>query len=379
MQIFLVGGAVRDRLLGIEPDERDWVVVGATPREMEALGYRKIDTDFPVFVHPDSGEEYALARRETKSGAGHKGFTVEFGPEVTLEEDLLRRDLRINAMAESGNGELIDPFHGLDDLNARVLRHVSPAFVEDPLRVLRVARFAARLAGFDFQIHPSTGELMKTMSAGQELGALSGGRIWREVEKALHTDHPARFFNELEACGARAIILPELAPLSGRSGGPADFAVLDTAAGMDSRPEVRFATLVNACTGAGRAATEEILERLARRLPLPRRYTELAGVVPALHSVSRTPDAAALHAAMEAVDAFRRVERFHDALIVCDALNNTMDVPAPTGLLRRAHQAASAVNTAGAARPGASGEETGAEIRRRRIRAIEELLATDMR
>jgi len=378
VKTFLVGGAVRDRLLGIEPDERDWVVLGATPAEMEALGFRRLDTDFPVFAHPDSGEEYALARREKKSGEGHKGFVVEFGPEVTLEEDLRRRDLRVNAMAESAEGELVDPVGGLGDLNKRVLRHVSPAFVEDPLRVLRCARLAARLAGYGFQIDPSTRALMKKMSAGEDMHALSGGRIWRELEKALRTESPATFFSELETCGALPVVLPELAPAGRRDGTSLDFSVLDIAAGLDPRPEIRFATLVNARTGVDPVATVEILDRLGQRFPLPRKYAELARMVPLVYTfLSENPDAAALYAMLESVDAFRRAERFTDALAVCDALDQWMAGPAQTGLLRRAFEAAAAVSGDDTVQSGVTGKDAGAEIRRRRIRTIEESLNLD--
>ncbi|MDX1529177.1 MAG: multifunctional CCA tRNA nucleotidyl transferase/2'3'-cyclic phosphodiesterase/2'nucleotidase/phosphatase, partial [Gammaproteobacteria bacterium] len=171
MNFYLVGGAVRDRLLGLEPKERDWVVVGATVDELLARGFKRLDAEFPVFAHPQTGEEYALARRERKTAPGHKGFVVEFGPDVTLEEDLLRRDLRLNAIAESASGRLIDPYGGRGDIESRTLHHVSPAFAEDPLRVLRVARFAARLDALGFSIHPSTMKLMRAMSSRDEMSA----------------------------------------------------------------------------------------------------------------------------------------------------------------------------------------------------------------
>lgn len=377
VKVFLVGGAVRDRLLGIKPDERDWVVVGATPAEMEALGFQRLDTEFPVFLHPDSREEYALARREKKSGAGHKGFVVEFGSDVTLEEDLLRRDLRVNAMAESADGELIDPVGGRRDLDSRILRHVTSAFVEDPLRVLRSARFAARLAGLGFRIHPSTRGLMKKMSASTDMRSLSGGRIWREVEKALRTDHPARFFTELEACGALPVVFPELTSAGG-DGGSVDFSVLDIAGEADPRSEVRFAALISACAGNDPDAAVRLLERLDRRFPLPGQYVELARIVPRLYAHSPAkPDAAALYETLQSVDAFRRTARFTDALAACSALDRWTGERSKTELLRRAFEAGAAVSGADAVKSGLTGKDAGAEIKRRRIRAIRQALHSD--
>ncbi|MCB1904166.1 MAG: rhodanese, partial [Gammaproteobacteria bacterium] len=197
MKIYLVGGAVRDRLLGLPVRDRDWVVVGATEAEMLQQGFRRADSDFPVFLHPQSGEEYALARRETKTGPGYRGFSIEAGPEITLEQDLIRRDLTINAIAEDEAGNLIDPFAGQQDLAAGVLRHVSPAFVEDPLRLLRVARFAARLGRWGFRLSHTTHGLMQRMAASEELATLRGERLWQEMKQALAEDQPWRFFQVL--------------------------------------------------------------------------------------------------------------------------------------------------------------------------------------
>jgi tRNA nucleotidyltransferase (CCA-adding enzyme) len=210
-EIYLVGGAVRDHLLGLPVVDRDWVVVGTTPAEMLKQGFRQIPGDFPVFIHPRTGEEYALARRETKTGSGYHGFCVETGPDVTLEEDLARRDLTINAMAEDKKGNIVDPFMGREDLARGLLRHVTPAWVEDPVRMLRIARFAARFDPWGFRVAHATHGLMKKMVASGELAHLQGGRIRQEMEKALMTDRPWRFFQVLHACGALEQLLPVLA------------------------------------------------------------------------------------------------------------------------------------------------------------------------
>jgi tRNA nucleotidyltransferase (CCA-adding enzyme) len=210
MRIYLVGGAVRDRLLGLEVKDRDWVVVGATPNEMLDRGFKPVGRDFPVFLHPDTGEEYALARTERKSGKGYTGFQFHTSPDVTLEEDLRRRDLTINAIAEAEDGTLHDPWQGQDDLDARILRHVSPAFSEDPLRVLRVARFYARFADLGFQVADETLTLMRELSAGDELAHLTPERVWQETERALATSSPAHYFALLRKAGALDRLFPLL-------------------------------------------------------------------------------------------------------------------------------------------------------------------------
>ncbi len=215
MQVYLVGGAVRDGLLGLAVKERDWVVVGGTRAELLRLGYQEVGRDFPVFLHPDSHEEYALARLERKVAPGYRGFTVEFGPEVTLEEDLARRDLTINAIAKSVDGALVDPHGGMRDLDARILRHVSPAFAEDPVRVLRVARFAARFAPLGFHVAPETLELMRSMVERHEVDALVPERVWQETEKALRELEAGEFIRVLRECGALQRIYPEIDALFG--------------------------------------------------------------------------------------------------------------------------------------------------------------------
>ncbi|HUH37169.1 MAG TPA: multifunctional CCA addition/repair protein, partial [Spongiibacteraceae bacterium] len=255
MQYFLVGGAVRDQLLGLTVRERDWVVVGETADSMLAAGYRQVGRDFPVFIHPDSGEEYALARTERKRGQGHTGFVCHASPDVSLEQDLLRRDLTINAIAQAPDGTLIDPYGGRADLKDRVLRHISPAFGEDPLRVLRVARFAARFAHLGFAVADETLALMRQMSQSGELATLPAERLWQEFAKALASDAPWVFIEVLRACDALAAILPELdilfsvpQPLKYHPEGDAgthSLMVLRQATALSSSTAVRFAALVH--------------------------------------------------------------------------------------------------------------------------------------
>src|ERR1700684_3689894 len=215
MQVYLVGGAVRDALLGLPVKEKDWVVVGGTREELLRRDFREVGRDFPVFLHPETHEEHALARLERKVSPGYRGFTVEFGPEVTLQEDLARRDLTINAIAQSADGTLLDPHGGKRDLDARLLRHVSPAFIEDPVRVLRVARFAARFAALGFRVAPETLELMRAMVERNEVDALVAERVWQETEKALREPGVSVFFQVLRDCGALKVIYPEINALWG--------------------------------------------------------------------------------------------------------------------------------------------------------------------
>ncbi len=382
LKFYLVGGAVRDRLLGLGAAERDWVVIGATPNALEALGFRRLDSEFPVFAHPESGEEYALARRERKTGPGHKGFVVEFGPDVTLEEDLLRRDLRLNAIAQSDSGKLIDPYGGQADIESRTLRHVSPAFVEDPLRVLRTARFAARFELLGFSIHPATLELMRAMSNKEELGALSFGRVWNETEKALATDKPARYFTELFECGALKILLPEIETAESKSDSTTRFrqiflSAIDAAAMLNSRTEIRFATFAAVLAMNGR---RELIERIFRRFPIPKRQADLARVAIALHGdMDAGPSlrAAQLLAALDRADAFRRAERFKHALLVCRALESAGAEALSEQLiaLERAFAAASAVTGAELSKAGLRGKDVAKELGRRRLVAVEESVA----
>ena len=332
MKVYLVGGAVRDELLGLPPAERDWVVVGATPEALTKLGYKPVGRDFPVFLHPATNEEYALARLERKVGPGYRGFTTEFSPGVTLEEDLQRRDLTVNAIARSEAGVLIDPVGGQADLKARLLRHVSPAFVEDPVRLLRVARFAARFADLGFKVAPATLDLMRQMVTANEVDALVAERVWRELERALQTTQPQRFFETLIDAGALSIVMPELAAYLQQPGpGSGTLAALQCAAQAGVSAPVRWATLL-----AG--MDESAIDRLCERLRAPREYSELARIATRLgghlHGSGRDPtevlaDASAVVALLEAADAWRRPERFVEWLEVLTARATAAGVPPP--------------------------------------------------
>jgi tRNA nucleotidyltransferase (CCA-adding enzyme) len=314
MQVYLVGGAVRDGLLGLAVRERDWVVVGATPAELEALGYRPVGRDFPVFLHPGSSEEYALARVERKTGPGYRGFVTAHSPDVTLEQDLQRRDLTINAMARAEDGTLVDPHGGRADLEARLLRHVSPAFSEDPVRILRVARFLARFAPLGFHVAPGTLALMRAMVAAGEAQALVPERVWKELERALGEPEPWRALELLQDCGAMAVLAPELSGALARDAA-ATLAPLHDAVQSGLAPAQRWAALV-APLGEATAGS------LADRLRAPNGFRELAATAARL--LASTPGQAAaepaglaatgLLACYEACDALRRPERFESAL-----------------------------------------------------------------
>ncbi len=276
VQVYLVGGAVRDQLLELPVHERDWVVVGGDEARMLAAGFRRADSEFPVFLHPDSGEEFALARTETKTGAGYKGFAVQVGPDVTLEADLRRRDLTINAMALDQQGRLIDPLHGRDDLENGRLRHISDAFIEDPVRLLRLARFAAKLGRWGFRVAHSTHRLLQQMAASDDLLSLKPERIWREMEKSLAELQPWRFFEVLQRCGALQRLLPELDTALGSSAGHAKqsetdgFAALKRATGISTESHVRFAALFYPLLGPGGD-----VQALVRQLRAGRAYADL--------------------------------------------------------------------------------------------------------
>ncbi len=377
MQTWLVGGAVRDELLGLEPVERDWVVVGATPEELEAAGYRRVGRDFPVFLHPKTGEEYALARTERKSGHGYHGFTVHAGPDVTLEEDLGRRDLTINAMARDADGRLIDPWGGRADIEARLLRHVSTAFTEDPLRVLRVARFAARFAPLGFQVAPETRDLMRSMSASGELDWLVPERSWQETARALSDPAPRRYFEVLMDCDALARVLPELVPLFAAGADPIPPKALDRATEATADPSIRLASLCFPLAPQGPLA------ELGERLPIPRRWLELARATSEWHMncIELSADPAAIHDVLSGLDALRRPDRFEAVLTACDAIAAARDDHDEwrrrRDLLERARAAAQALNGSALAAEGWRGEALGQELEKRRRAAIARLVEVD--
>lgn len=367
MKTYLVGGAVRDALLKLPIKEHDWVVVGATPTTLLDQGYQAVGRDFPVFLHPESHEEYALARTERKTGAGYHGFDTRFSPDVTLEQDLLRRDLTINAIAQDpDSGALIDPYGGQIDLQARVLRHVSPAFVEDPLRVLRVARFAARFASLGFTVAAETLQLMQQIANSGELSALTPERVWRETQLALSSAAPQEYVRVLRECGALKIILPEVDALFGVpqperwhpeiDTGIHILMVLEQAARLSADPVVRFAALMH---DLGKGITpKEILPRHigheARGVPLveavcarwrvPNEYRDLALICAAQHGKLHTVfemRSSTLLEFLEKLDAMRRPQRFEQFLLACEA-----DARGRTGFEERAYPQAAFLNRA---------------------------------
>ncbi|TVQ87985.1 MAG: multifunctional CCA addition/repair protein [Chromatiaceae bacterium] len=413
LQCYLVGGAVRDRLLGLPVRERDHVVVGADVATMLARGFTPVGRDFPVFLHPETREEFALARTERKSAPGYRGFVVQAEPGVSLQQDLARRDLTINALAEAADGTLIDPFGGRADLDRRLLRHVSPAFVEDPLRILRVARFAARLHGLGFRIAAETMVLMQRMVAAGEVDALVPERVWTELAKTLGETgdgaRPSVFFEVLRACDALARLLPELARLWGVpqparwhpeiDTGVHVMLVVDMAARLSSLPEVRFAALTH---DLGKGSTPpEILpshrgheERgvglvaaLCARLRIPKRHCALAQITARYHGlVHRAAELrpTTLLSLLEGADRFRRPERFEQMLIACEAdyrgRTGYAERPYPQAdLLRRCAAAAAAVDTgaiaAASTAAGADPARIPEQIRRARLAALRPLLA----
>ncbi len=357
MKCYLVGGAVRDKLLGYPFSERDWVVVGATPDEMVRAGFRPVGRDFPVFIHPDSGEEYALARTERKSGRGYHGFVFHTDPTVTLEQDLVRRDLTINAIAEDEHGELVDPYRGRDDIERRLLRHVSPAFAEDPLRVLRVARFAARYHHLGFQLADETAELMRSMVANGEVDHLVPERIWKETERALQERNPEIYFATLATVGALVRVSDgALAQLS-----PGAEQALRRAAARQFSGEVRFATLLAGTDNAR-------VDALCRQWKVPNSHAELArfGIDPLAQALQLHQPQQAIEL-FEGCDALRRPDRFRDFIALCDAEGAP---PSTLQRLERALQAGSAVTTAELVAAGLQGEQLGIALKQRRRDAI---------
>jgi tRNA nucleotidyltransferase (CCA-adding enzyme) len=400
MKIYRVGGAVRDTLLDYPHSECDWVVVGTTPEAMQALGYRPVGKDFPVFLHPVTKEEYALARTERKTAPGYTGFQFHTAPDVTLEEDLQRRDLTINAIAEDSDGNLIDPCGGRRDLEARILRHVSPAFSEDPVRILRVARFAARYHHLGFRIASETLELMRTMVACGEVDYLVAERVWKELQRALGERSPGQFFETLRQCGALRILMPELDALFGVPQraeyhpeidcGIHALLSLEQACKLSELPEVRFAALVHdlgkATTPvdelprhiAHEARSPALIEQLCERLGVPRAHRELAIHCARDHTNCHRAfelKPATVVKLLQRLDAFRRPPLFEHFLLCCeaDARGRTgfEDQPYPQAdYLRRAHALCAGIDTAAIIASGCSGPAIGTELTRQRTLAI---------
>jgi tRNA nucleotidyltransferase (CCA-adding enzyme) len=374
MQVYLVGGAVRDERLGLPVSERDWCVVGATPGELINDGYKQVGKDFPVFLHPETNEEYALARTEQKTATGYHGFEFDTSPDVTIEEDLSRRDLTINALAVDSEGAMIDPFGGMQDLEKRLIRHVSDAFVEDPVRILRAAKFAARFAHLGFRIAPETRDLMRQMAINGEADALVPDRVWKETESALTGPNPQLYFEALRACGALRVVYPEVDALFGVpqpvkwhpevDTGVHTMMVIEQSECLSEDIEVRFAALVHDLgKGTTRLAElpshpgheqrgKKLIKAMADRLPVPRNCRDLGLLVAEFHThchrAFELRDETVVKL-FEKTDAFRRPERFEQYLLACEA-----DARGRTGLeqrdygqamhLREAFVAASAVD-----------------------------------
>ncbi len=400
MKTYLVGGAVRDALLGLPVHERDWVVVGATPEQMLALGYQQVGKDFPVFLHPDTHDEHALARTERKTGAGYTGFSCYSAPDVTLEQDLLRRDLTINAIAQDADGALIDPYHGERDIEQRVLRHVSLAFREDPVRVLRAARFAARFAPLGFTIAPETLQLMKEIVDAGEIAHLTPERVWKETEKALKTDAPQTFFQTLRDCGALAVLFPELDALFGVPApekwhpeidtGVHVLMVLEMAARLSKDVDVRFSALLH---DVGKGLTPpnlwphhpghgttgiRLVEDICQRYRIPNATRELARLVSEfhdrIHSVYRLSPEALLEL-FDTVDVWRKPQRLEQLLLVSEAdyrgRTGWQEKPYPqANYLNEAYRVACAVSVKEIVAAGFSGIAIKDELTQRRIAAL---------
>lgn len=361
MKTYLVGGAVRDKLLQEAVSERDWVVVGATPEELLKQGYKPVGRDFPVFLHPDTKEEYALARTERKTSSGHRGFVCDANPNVTLEEDLARRDLTINAIAEDEHGKLIDPYGGAQDIERKLLKHVSQAFVEDPLRVLRVARFAARFKKLGFQVAKETRLLMQSMTDSGELQSLTPERVWQEWYKSLQTDSPAEFIRVLHDVGALTVIFPEL------NGSALEQSLLSlkVVAGHSLDASTRLAAFMR------HLASKDRIEALCMRLKVPKKFMQRAVLAHALGGIIQTlemKDAEAVVTAIEKVDAFRKPERFQALLCACEVSTIA------SHLWQTVLEAASSVDASELVQRGLKGASMKTALHQARVSAVQDCL-----
>lgn len=403
MNIYLVGGAVRDKLLDLPIGERDWVVVGATPEEMLQRGFKQVGKDFPVFLHPETKEEYALARTERKTGKGYYGFTTDTSKTVTLEEDLLRRDLTINAIAETPEGKIIDPFHGKEDIKDKLFRHVSPAFSEDPVRILRVARFAARLGPLGFKVADETRELMRNMVLSGEIDALVPERVWQELSRALGEPDPTQFFGVLKTCGALERLWPDLDKLCGIPQPAQHHPEIDTgihvmmalkkAVQLTDDKMVRFAVV---CHDLGKGKTPEnewpshrgheeegvpLIKAFCDRYRVPNEYKELAIMVSRFHLHCHKANelrANTLLSVLEKMDAFRKPERLERFLLACEAdargRLNRESLPYPQAQkMREAYQAAKAVDVKPLIDSGLEGIKLGERLHQERVKAISKI------
>jgi len=400
VESYLVGGAVRDQLLNISIKDRDFVVVGATPQQMLAQDYQQVGKDFPVFLHPKTKEEYALARTERKSGHGYTGFSVYAAPDVTLEQDLIRRDLTINAIAQSDSGELFDPFNGQQDIKDKILRHISPAFSEDPLRVLRVARFAARFAHLGFSIAPETMDLMHQLTDEGELAHLTPERVWQEMSNALNAQQPQVFFEVLRECGALKVLLPELDNLYGVpnpakwhpeiDSGIHTMMVIEQAAKLTTDPVIRFAALVH---DLGKALTPpekwpshhghgqlglKLIEQLSLRLRVPNAHKELALLVSDHHCKIHRCDELRKGTTIklfDKLDAWRKPQRFQQFLLACEAdargRLNFEDAPYPQReIMTQYFELANAVNVQDIIKQGITGADIKHALFKARVEVI---------
>lgn len=400
MKTYLVGGAVRDELLGLPVREKDWVVVGSTPEAMLAAGFKQVGKDFPVFLHPKTHEEYALARTERKTGQGYHGFSCYSSPDVTLEQDLSRRDLTINAIAKAESGDIIDPFQGQQDLKNKIFRHVSPAFSEDPVRILRIARFAARFRSFGFKIADETMALMQHMVQSGEIDALVSERVWQEMLSALSEEHPSAFFLVLRACGALARLWPDLDCLWGIpqpeqhhpeiDTGVHVMMALDLAAKLSPDTQVRFAALSH---DLGKGKTPEknwpshrgheelgvaCIEAFAGRYRIPHEYRDLAILVSRYHLHCHRAfelRADTMLKTLEALDVFRKPDRFEKFLLACTAdargrKDKEQEAYIQVDRMRAAYQIAKGVNVDRLREQGLTGEKLGEKIHQERVRAI---------
>lgn len=407
MEIYLVGGAVRDQLLGLPVKERDWVVIGETPESMMKQGFRPVGKDFPVFLHPQSREEYALARTERKTAPGYKGFTVHASPDVSLEQDLIRRDLTINAMAMTPEGLLVDPYGGRSDLERRIFRHISPAFAEDPVRILRIARFAARYAHLGFTLAEETRVLMQSMVTAGEVDHLVPERVWAELIKALNEKSPSAFFYTLKNCAALDKIFPEISCLFGVPQPEKHHPEIDTgihamlcleqAALLSPSPEVRFAALVH---DLGKGLSPEanwphhyahetqglpVLERMCARLRVPNSFKSLAMQVMQYHTHCHRAfelRASTITDMLAALGAYKPNNKLPEFLLACeaDAKGRTGFEHSPypqAGLLSAAAKEAASVDTSAILNSELKGADIGEAIRRLRIKAVAEFIKSE--